>query len=354
MNEHVETVVIGAGQAGLAAGYHLQRLGIPFVIVDGGKRVGDNWRRQWDSLQLYSPAKYDGPPGTAFPGAPWSYPGKEEVADFLESYAVTWRLPVRLGVGVRSLDATSAGFFVATEAGGIECDNVVVATGTFGRTPNVPQCAGQLDSPILQLHSSEYRRPDQLADGPVLVVGASHSGADIAYEVAQTHPTVLCGRDCGSIPFRPGSIVARLAFPVVVFAWRHVLTRRTPIGRKMMPHVRFHGAPMLRVKRSDLASRGVRRVEQRVVGARDGRPEFADGATAVWNSRPATPPARCRTYGRRCSVGPRWSARTRPHVHRCWSDEHVRRSATSIRRGSISPPRAACSPISGPARRWMN
>jgi putative flavoprotein involved in K+ transport len=280
MDEHIDTVIIGAGQAGLATGYHLQRLGCRFVILDGNRRVGDGWRQQWDSLLLYSPAKYDGLPGTRFPASAWSYPGKDEVADFLESYAAYWRLPVRLGTRVHSLDATSAGYRVTTSAGTIECDNVVVATGTFGRTPNVPQYAGQLGPSTLQLHSSEYRRPDQLNDGPVLVVGASHSGADIAYEIAQAHRTILCGRDCGSIPFRPGSMPARLIFPFVVFAWRHVLTRRTPIGRKVMPDVRFHGAPMLRVKRSDLAGRGVERVEHRVVGVRDGLPELADG-TAV-------------------------------------------------------------------------
>ena len=277
MDERVETVIIGAGQAGLATGYHLQRLGRQFVILDGNRSVGDNWRQQWDSLRLYSPAKYDGLPGTPFPTKPWSYPGKDEVAEYLASYAAQWRLPVRLNTRVRALDQAATGYLVTTDKGTIHCDNVVVATGTFGRTPRVPDFAGELDPSILQLHSSEYRRPEQLNDGPVLVVGASHSGTDIAYEVVQTHPTVLCGRDCGSIPFRPGSRAARVAFPFVVFAWRHVLTRRTPMGRKIMPHVRSHGAPMLRVKRADLDRRGVRRVEHRVVAVRGGRPELADG-----------------------------------------------------------------------------
>jgi putative flavoprotein involved in K+ transport len=277
MDQRVETVIIGAGQAGLATGYHLQRRGRPFLILDGNRRVGDGWRQQWDSLMLYSPAKYDGLPGTPFPAKPWSYPGKDDVADFLTSYAARWQLPVRLNTRVRRLDATGPGYSVTTDSGTISCDNVVVATGTFGRTPKVPDFAGELDPTILQLHSSEYRRPAQLNDGPVLVVGASHSGADIAYEVASTHPTVLCGRDCGSIPFRPGTTPARVLFPFVVFAWRHVLTRRTPIGRAMLPHVRFHGAPMLRVKRSDLARRGVDRREHRVVGVRDGCPVLADG-----------------------------------------------------------------------------
>ena len=279
VDQEIETVIIGAGQAGLATGYHLQQLGRPFVILDGNRCVGDNWRQQWDSLVLYSPAKYDGLPGMPFPAEPWSYPSKNEVADFLATYADRWRLPIRLGTRVLGVDQTPSGYLVTTDSGTIGCDNVVVATGTFGRTPRVPDFASELDPSILQLHSSEYRRPDQLNDGLVLVVGASHSGTDVAYEVAQTHPTVLCGRDCGSIPFRPGSNVARVAFPFVVFAWRHVLTRRTPIGRKVMPQVRFHGAPMLRVKRSDLDSRGVKRTEHRVVGVKGGLPMLADGST---------------------------------------------------------------------------
>lgn len=279
MNRQIETLIIGAGQAGLATGYHLQRSGRPFLIVDASHRVGDNWRQQWDSLLLYSPAKYDGLPGLPFPAPKWSYPGKEAVGDYLEAYARRYELPIELGTRVRRLEATPSGYLVTTDRDAIECENVVVATGTFGRTPSVPDFAGELDPAILQLHSSEYRRPAQLNEGPVLVVGASHSGTDIAYEVAQTHRTILCGRDCGSIPFRPGSKPARLAFPLVVFAWKHVLTRKTPMGRKLMPHVRYHGAPMLRVKSSDLARRDVQRVEQRVVGVRDGLPELADGST---------------------------------------------------------------------------
>ena len=118
------------------------------------------------------------------------------------------------------------------------------------------------------------------------MVGASHSGCDIAYELAESRPTILAGRDCGQIPPRLDSPVMRVMFPVLVFAWRHVLTRRTPIGRKEMPKVRGHGGPMLRVKRSDLAERGVERVTSRVDVVRDGRPVVdgvpRDVATVVW------------------------------------------------------------------------
>jgi putative flavoprotein involved in K+ transport len=113
----------------------------------------------------------------------------------------------------------------------------------------------------------------------VLVVGASHSGADIAYELAQSRETTLVGRDCGQIPARLESPAMRAIFPMIVFGWRNVLTRNTPVGRRIMPKARFHGAPMLRVKRSDLSERGVHRVTGRVEGVRDGRPALADGTT---------------------------------------------------------------------------
>jgi putative flavoprotein involved in K+ transport len=169
----------------------------------------------------------------------------------------------------------------------ISCDNVVVATGTFGRTLSIPDFAAELDPSIRQLHSSQYRRPGQLQPGKVLVVGASHSGTDIAYEVALTHETVLCGRDCGQIPIRLESRRARAVLPVLVFLARHVITRRTPIGRKAMEEIRFHGGPMLRVKREDLAGRGVERVHSRVTGVSGGLPVLDDGrvveaANVLW------------------------------------------------------------------------
>jgi len=285
--EHTETVVVGAGQAGLATAYHLKQRGRTCVVLDANQRVGDNWRRQWDSLKLYTPARYDGLPGLPFPGDPWSFPGKDEVADYLEGYATHHGLDVRLGTRVQRLTREGDEFVVTTDHGPIRAGNVVVATGTFGRTPRVPAFASDLDPGILQMHSSEYRRPSQLGSGPVLVVGASHSGVDIAYELAETHPTTLVGRDCGQIPLPIESRRMRVAFRPVTFAWRHVLTRRNPKGRKAMTHLRAHGGPMLRVKRSDLADRGVVRNAARVSGVQDGRPVLDDGtvvdaATVIW------------------------------------------------------------------------
>lgn len=276
-NEHIETVVIGGGQAGLSTGYHLRRRGHDCVILDAHRRVGDHWRHQWDTLRLFTPAKYDGLPGLPFPGDPWAFPTKDEVADYVESYARAWDLPVRTGVQVQRLSRADGHYVLDTSAGTLSADNVVVATGPFGRTPHVPPFAAELDPSILQLHSSEYRRPDQLAAGPALVVGASHSGGDIAYELAASRPVVLCGPDRGQLPLHIDGRVAHSAVPVLVFLARHLLTRRTPLGRQMVEEVRCQGGPLIRVRREDLAACGVDRREQRMSGVRDGRPLLEDG-----------------------------------------------------------------------------
>ena len=138
--ENVETVIVGAGQAGLATAQRLRKRGRECVVLDHNQRIGDNWRQQWDSLRLYSPAKFDGLPGMRFPADPWSFPTKDDVAAYLEAYAGRWDLPVRLGTRVGGLArGTDDGFVVTTDAGSIHCDNVVVATGTFGRAPFDPR-----------------------------------------------------------------------------------------------------------------------------------------------------------------------------------------------------------------------
>ncbi len=275
--ETVDTVVIGSGQAGLSTGYHLSRAGRRFVILDANPRLGDNWRCHWDSLRLYSPAGLDGLPGMKFPAAPESFPGKEQVASYLESYAEAFDLPVRTSTRVHRVTRSGDEFLVECGTVRFVARNVVVATGTFGRNPAVPEFAHELDPSILQLHSSEYRNPQQLQDGPVLVVGASHSGCDLAFEVAGTHPTILCGRDTGQIPVPLETRRMRMLFPLLWFVWGHVMSLRTPIGRKLREHERHHGAPALRVKRKDLAAAGVDRVTDRMTGVQEGRAVLGDG-----------------------------------------------------------------------------
>ena len=286
--QHIETLIIGAGQAGLSTGYHLRQRGREFLVVDGNERVGDNWRRQYDSLRLFTPAKADGLDGLPFPTGPWHFPTKDEMADYLELYAVTFDLPVRLQTRVERLTRDGDRFVASLDGHRLSCDNVVIATGTFGRTPSVPAFAAELDPRILQLHSSEYRRPAQLPDGPVLVVGASHSGLDIGHELGASRPTTVVGPARGNVPLEWDTRALRLAFPLIKLGFNHVLTRRTPMGRKTMAQIRHHGAPQLRVKRHHLEERGVEWVEDHVTGASpDGRPQLADGrafdvASVVW------------------------------------------------------------------------
>jgi putative flavoprotein involved in K+ transport len=287
--EHIDTVVIGGGQAGLSAGYHLARRGLPFVILDADARIGDHWRDRWDSLKLYSPARYDSLPGMRFPAPSSHWPTGREMADYLEAYARRFDLQVRSGTRVDRVEPVEGGFVVSTNGGGrIAARQVVVATGPF-RRPNIPAFATELDPSIRQLHSHEYRNPSQLREGPVLVVGLSHSGADIALEAATTgHPTFLSGKSHGQMPIQVTDRKrAMLGWPVVEFVFGHVLTLRTPMGRKMRPEVREGGGPLLRVRLGDLDRAGVERHDEKTVGVRDGRPMLADGrvldvATVIW------------------------------------------------------------------------
>ena len=213
--ERFDTVVVGGGQAGLATGYHLARLGRPFVILDAGQRIGDAWRNRWDSLRLFTPARYSGLPGMGFPAAAWHYPTKDEVAEYLETYAARFQLPVRTGVRVDGLTRQGDRYLVTAGERRFEAVNVVVASGAY-RHPRVPSFAAELDPGILQLHSSGYRRPSQLQDGGVLVVGAANSGAEIALELAGAHPTWLSGPHPGNEPTRAGEPARPAADPAVL------------------------------------------------------------------------------------------------------------------------------------------
>ena len=263
-------------QAGLATGYHLAKRGRSFVILDASERVGDPWRRRWDSLRLYSPASHDGLPGMRFPAKRTHYPTTHEMADYLESYAARFELPVRSATAVDALTRDGERYVVSAGEHRFEADNVVVATGVMQR-PHVPGFASELDPGITQLHSSDYRNLSQLQDGPVLVVGASHSGSDIAYEAAAKHHTILSGVDNGQIPVRVDTRRGRMGFRVLFFLGSHVLTMGTPVGRKMREHVRHGGAPLLRYRRKDLVSAGVERTLARTSGVVDGMPVLDDG-----------------------------------------------------------------------------
>jgi len=275
--ERVNTVVVGAGQAGLSVGYHLQRRGVSFVILDGGARVGDAWRQRWDSLKLFTPRKFSSLDGWAFPGDRNRFPTKDEMGDYLEAYARHFDLPIRLNTRVERVSRQGQGFVVV--AGGLrfEADNVVVAMANHQR-PAVPAFAADLDPSIRQIHSLDYRNPSQLQDGPVLVAGAGNSGVEIALDVVQRHRVVVAGRDTGHVPFhidkRPALVILmRLTLRVM---FHRILSIANPLGRRMRPKMLHNGGPLVRTKPYQLTNAGIERVP-RVTGVSGGKPALADG-----------------------------------------------------------------------------
>jgi putative flavoprotein involved in K+ transport len=285
--ERIATVVIGGGQAGLAVGYHLARRELPFVILDASARIGDSWRRRWDSLRLFTEARLCALPGWPFPGRNGHFPDKDEAADYLEAYARKHALPVQSGVTVDRVARDGDRFVVSAGDRTLLAEQVVVATGPFQR-PRVPSFASELDPGILQLHSSEYRNPAQLASGEVLVVGAGNSGAEIAMEAARAgHKTWLSGRVTGEeTPFELGGLAGNLLTPVMWFAGTRLLTTRTFAGRKLRARALSTGWPLVRVRNKAVAAAGIERLP-RTAGTRDGAPLLDDGrvlrpANVVW------------------------------------------------------------------------
>lgn len=273
LGRDVGTVVIGGGQAGLATAYHLRRRGEDFVVLDAEARVGDQWRRRWDSLRLFTPARFSSLPGLPLRLGPAEYATKDQVADYLEEYADVFARPLHGGVRVTRLERTGESFRVSTPAGEITARNVVVATGT-NPTPRIPAFAAELPASVVQLHSSEYRNPGQVPDGEVLVVGCGTSGVEIALELARQRRTYVAGRPTPHVP----DAVLRYAGAPYWWLLNNLLTVRTPIGRKARPGVQHGGAPLIRVSVQQLEQAGALRVP-RVAAVEGGRPRLEDGRT---------------------------------------------------------------------------
>ena len=274
----MQTIVIGGGQAGLSVGYHLAKQGVPFQILDANPRIGDAWRNRWDSLRLFNPARYAGLPGLRFPARGDAFPTKEQMADYLEDYAQRFRLPVRNGVRVDRLWKEGERFVMTAGQQRFESENVVVAMANY-QVPRAPAFARELDPGIVQLHSHAYRNPAQLKEGGVLVVGMGNSGAEIAIEAARSHPTWISGQESGHIPWPIDSFIARFFLVRLVrFLGHHILTVKTPLGRKLRPRLLATATPLVRVKPQDLANAGIAKVP-RVVGVKHGLPLLAGDRT---------------------------------------------------------------------------
>lgn len=279
--DNIDTIVIGAGQAGLASGYQLKRRDIPFLILESSGRIGDGWRRHWDSLRLFTPGRYSSLPGLRTPVGRSAFATKDELADYLQAYAARFDLPLRLGVSVTGVAVTADGFELTTTAGPLRARHVVVASGP-NRIPRVPAFASRLDPGIRQMHSSEYRNPQGVPAGDVLVVGAGTSGAQIALELAATRRVSIAGRPTVRVP----DAVLRYAGAAYWFLLSNVLTIGTPPGRKVATVFGKRGAPLINISMEQLAAAGVTRLP-RISGVEDGLPVAGENgvvtaATIIW------------------------------------------------------------------------
>jgi putative flavoprotein involved in K+ transport len=272
----LDVLVIGGGQAGLAMGYHLTQRGLSFQIADAGTQIGQTWRSRWDSLQLFTSGQYDNLPGLPFPAAPGAYPGKDDVASYLQAYAAKFNLPVQLSTNVTSL-TTSGGGYVA-KAGGeaLEARQVVVATGPF-QIPFIPPIADALDPGVHQIHSAHYRHPQTVPPGKVLVVGAANSGCQIARELSATHHVELAaGQRIPAIPQQP---LGR-----DIWAWATALrldkvTADSRLGKRLAGRDQVIG-PGPR----QLARRHGIRLRPRAASAAGRTVTFADGTAAEYDA----------------------------------------------------------------------
>lgn len=281
---HLDTIVIGGGQSGLAVGHYLTQHDREFVVFDAGNRVGDTWRHRWDSLRLFTQARHSSLPGLPFPAPEDHYPTKDEVADYLETYASTFDLPVSLETTVEALSQQGGRYVVGTasESGSqrVTAENVIVATGGFA-APNVPVFSDALDPAIAQFHSSAYRNPERTPEGPALVVGAGNAGAEIATDLARTgRRTLLSGPKTGSVPL--------WIFNSRPFWWlgRNVITAGSWLCEKIEQRSRARGDPLVRLTEREIRQAGVERVA-RTQGVEDGKPVLdgertLDVATVVW------------------------------------------------------------------------
>lgn len=276
----IDTVVIGGGQAGLATGCYLRKRGRDFVILDAAGQIGASWRRRWDSLRLFTPGGFSHLPGLAFPAPRSESPTKDAMADYLLAYAKYCRLPVQLGVQVETVRREGSDLMVsATDQRRWRARNVVVATSAHSR-PFVPAIGATIDSRIVQCHSSDYHRPDQIRAGPVLVVGAGNSGAEIAIDLSRPDAegirrvVYLAGRDVGHIP--------------PLGTWTYPLMQKLGrTGTALSQRGLKGGAePLGRIRPGELKAAGIKRLP-RVITTQNGLPVTEDGrkhqvTTVIW------------------------------------------------------------------------
>jgi putative flavoprotein involved in K+ transport len=271
VTERREVVVVGGGQAGLALGYFLKQQGRDSTILEAAATPAAAWRERWDSLRLFTPARRDGLPGRPFPGDPDRYPGRDEVVAYLTDYARDFGLPVELDRRVRAVRAAGGGYVVELDDGAIGAEQVVIATGPW-QVPIVPAIAERLDPSVMQFHSTAYRNPEQIPDGPALVVGGGNTGYQIAEELVHTHEVHL------SVGTRQTPLPQRILGRDLFTYLEALGLIRAPVSSRLGSRLQKKGETLVGSSPRAARRRGIR-LHGRTVDISGREVHFADGAT---------------------------------------------------------------------------
>lgn len=274
-----DVVVVGGGQAGLAMGYFLAQQGCSFTILDAAEEPAAAWRQRWDSLRLFTPARYSALPGLAFSGDPDRYPTRDEVAGYLTDYAAHFQLPVELDSRVHSLRRVEHAYVVDLADRSYEAEQVVVAPGPF-QAPRVPPIGERLSTTVTQLHSTDYRSPGAIPPGRVLVVGGGNTGFQIAEELSASHEVHLSiGSRQTPLPQR---ILGRDLFWYLEGTGLMRKTKDSRVGRRMAGRETLIGSSPGLLRRRNVVT-----LHGRAVAANRSTVRFADGSavdvgTVIW------------------------------------------------------------------------
>jgi putative flavoprotein involved in K+ transport len=235
----LDVVVVGAGQAGLAMAYQLRATDLRFEVLESHARVGDSWRRRYDSLELFTPRSYSALPGLLLRGDPDGYAGKDEIADYLESYAARFELPIRLNSRVAALEHVNDWFRITTSDDGILITRaVVIASGAFD-VPNIPALSAAFSADVLQVSAADYRNPGSLPAGTVLVAGDGATGRQIALELVATHRVALATGHRRQVV--PNRVLGQSIFWWLDHLGLLASSRKSRVGHRLMSGDAFPG-----------------------------------------------------------------------------------------------------------------
>ncbi len=275
-----EIIIVGAGQAGLSMGYWLKRKPRSFLLLEAGPRLGESWRQRYDSLVLFTPRRHSALPGLVFPGDPEGRPTKDEMADYLQTYADHVALPIQMDTQVVDMQKHEETFLLQTTQGTYQARTVIVATGPFHQ-PRIPLFASALSPQVEQLHSASYHNSSEVSPGPVLVVGAGDSGAHIAAELAHAHQVSLAASH--PLYFVPLTLLGKSLF----WYLDHLRLLEVDNSTRLGKWLKAQSEPVLGLELKQALRERQVQIRPRATSAQGNVVQFADGSqaqvrTVIW------------------------------------------------------------------------